>query len=150
MASNWGMTPRQSILFECGRRSRVTDACGNETTNIHTHLLCCAVAIGRCFLRSWDVYRAGCVVFVALATVKEALMAADAIEDDLARRFRIDRPPTLLSRASSKTRVGFSRMRSSRPMLGHSIAKKPEEAFAFWVPLSVPFFQNYGRQDGAE
>jgi HEAT repeat protein len=22
MASNWGMTPRQSILFECGRRSR--------------------------------------------------------------------------------------------------------------------------------
>ena len=30
--------------------------------------------------------------FVALATVMEAMMAADAIEDDLARRFRIDPP----------------------------------------------------------
>jgi AraC family transcriptional regulator len=69
-------------------------------------------------------------------------MSADAIEDDLARRFRIDRPPTLLSRKSSKARIGFSRMRSSRPMLGHSIATRPEEAFAFWAPLSVPFFSN--------
>src|SRR6202000_1047449 len=43
---------------------------------------------------------------------------------------------------SSKAGIGFSRLRSSRPMLGHSIAKKPEEAFAFWVPLSVPFFSN--------
>jgi AraC family transcriptional regulator len=77
-----------------------------------------------------------------LATVWEAMMAADAIEDDLARRFRIDRPPTLLARNSSKARVGFSRLRSSRPMHGHSIARLPEEAFAFWVPLSVPFFSN--------
>jgi AraC family transcriptional regulator len=72
----------------------------------------------------------------------EAMMAADAIEDDLARRFRIDPPPTLLARKSSKARVGFSRVRSSRPMHGHSIATPPEEAFAFWVPLSVPFFSN--------
>jgi AraC family transcriptional regulator len=72
----------------------------------------------------------------------EAMMAADAIEDDLARRFRIDRPPTLLARKSSKARIGFSRVRSSRPMHGHSIATPPEEAFAFWVPLSVPFFSN--------
>ena len=69
-------------------------------------------------------------------------MAADAIEDDLARRFRIDRPPTLLARKSSKARVGFSRMRSSRPMHGRSLAVPPEEAFAFHVPLSVPFFSN--------
>ena len=69
-------------------------------------------------------------------------MLADAIEDDLARRFGIDRPPTLLSRKSSKARVGFSRMRSSRPMHGYSIATAPEEAFAFWAPLSVPFFSN--------
>jgi AraC family transcriptional regulator len=81
-------------------------------------------------------------VFVALATVREAIMAADAIEDDLARRFRIDRPPTLLARKSSKTRIGFSRLRSNSPMHGHSIATAPEEAFAFWVPLSVPFFSN--------
>jgi AraC family transcriptional regulator len=72
----------------------------------------------------------------------EATMAADAIEDDLARRFRIDRPPTLLARKSSKARIGFSRMRSSRPMRGRSLAAPPQEAFAFHVPLSVPFFSN--------
>jgi AraC family transcriptional regulator len=72
----------------------------------------------------------------------EAMMGADAIEDDLARRFRIDRPTTLLARKSSKTRVGFSRMRSSRPMRGRSLATPPEEAFAFHVPLAVPFFSS--------
>src|SRR3984957_15767027 len=81
-------------------------------------------------------------MFVALATVMEAMMPADAIEDDLARRFRIDPPLTLLARKSSKARIGFSRMRSRRPMQGHSIATPPQEAFAFWVPLSVPFFSN--------
>jgi AraC family transcriptional regulator len=72
----------------------------------------------------------------------EAMMGVDAIEDDLARRFRIDPPPTLLARKSSKARIGFSRMRSSRPMHGHSLATPPEEAFAFHVPLSVPYFSN--------
>jgi hypothetical protein len=72
----------------------------------------------------------------------EAMMGADAIEDDLARRFRIDRPATLLARKSSKARVGFSRMRSSHPARGRSIAVPPEEAFAFHVPLTVPFFSN--------
>src|ERR1700723_1498500 len=74
----------------------------------------------------------------ALATVTEAMMAADAIEDDLARRFRIDRPPTLLARKSSKAPIGFSRMRTNRPMYGHSLAMPPEEGFAFHVPLAVP------------
>ena len=69
-------------------------------------------------------------------------MAADAIEEDLARRFRIDRPPTLLARKSSKARIGFSRMRSNRPMRGLSVAAPPQEAFAFHVPLSLPFFSN--------
>src|SRR3984957_1654107 len=72
----------------------------------------------------------------------EAMMGADAIEDDLARRFRIDRPPTLLARKSSKARIGFSRMRNSRPMRGRSLAVPPEESFAFHVPLSVPFFSD--------
>jgi AraC family transcriptional regulator len=69
-------------------------------------------------------------------------MGADAIEDDLARRFRIDRPPTLLARKSSRARIGFSRMRSNRPMRGRSLAVPPEEAFAFHVPLSLPFFSD--------
>src|ERR1700733_533341 len=72
----------------------------------------------------------------------EAMMAPDAIEDDLARRFRIDRPPTLLARKSSKAPIGFSRMRSSRPMGGCSLVSPPEEAFAFHVPLAMPFFSN--------
>src|SRR6202050_3482826 len=69
-------------------------------------------------------------------------MPVDAIEDDLARRFRIDRPTTLLARKSSKARIGFSRMRSRRPIRGRSMAVPPEEAFAFHVPLSMPFFSN--------
>ena len=68
------------------------------------------------------------------------MMGADAIADDLGKRFRIDRPPTLLTRRSSRARIAFSRMRSGRPMRGRSVAVLPEEAFAFHVPLSVPFF----------
>jgi hypothetical protein len=68
------------------------------------------------------------------------MMGMDAIEDDLARRFRIDRPQTLLARKSSKARIGFSRMRSCRSMRGRSLAARPEDAFAFHVPMSVPFF----------
>src|ERR1700733_14915556 len=80
--------------------------------------------------------------FVALTTVMEAIMAPDTIEDDLSRRFRIDPPPTLLARKSSKARIVFSRMRSNHPMRGRSLATPPQEAFAFHVPLSVPFFSN--------
>jgi AraC family transcriptional regulator len=69
-------------------------------------------------------------------------MLADAIEDDLSKRFRIDRPPTLLARKSSKARIAFSHMRNSRPMGGRSVAVPPEEAFAFHVPLSMPFFSS--------
>jgi hypothetical protein len=71
------------------------------------------------------------------------MMSVDAIEDDLAKRFRIDRPPTLLARKSSKARIGFSRMQSSRPMRSRSLPAPPEEAFAFHVPLAVPFFSNF-------
>jgi AraC family transcriptional regulator len=70
------------------------------------------------------------------------MMSVDAIEDDLAKRFRIDRPPTLLARKSSKAHIGFSRMQSSRPMRSRSLPASPEEAFAFHVPLAVPFFSN--------
>ena len=69
-------------------------------------------------------------------------MSVDAIEDDLAKRFRIDRPPTLLARKSSKARIGFSRMQSRRPTRSRSLPARPEEAFAFHVPLAVPFFSN--------
>jgi AraC family transcriptional regulator len=69
-------------------------------------------------------------------------MGGDALEEVLARRFRIDRPPTLLARRSSKARIGFSRIHSSHPMRGRSLSVPPEEAFSFHVPLSAPFFSN--------
>src|ERR1700733_11187086 len=67
-------------------------------------------------------------------------MSGDAVEEVLAKRFRIDRPPTLMARRSSRARIGFSRIRNSHPMRGRSLAVPPEEAFSFHVPLSVPFF----------
>src|SRR5580693_3687614 len=67
-------------------------------------------------------------------------MSENAVEDVLAKRFRIDRPPTLMARRSSRARIGFSRIRNSHPMHGRSLAVPPEEAFSFHVPLSVPFF----------
>src|ERR1700684_700767 len=67
-------------------------------------------------------------------------MGGDALEEVLAKRFRIDRPPTLFARRSSRARIGFSRIRSSHPMRGRSLAVPQEEAFSFHVPLSVPFF----------
>ena len=70
------------------------------------------------------------------------MMGGDAIAEVVAQRFRIDRPPTLLARRSSKARIGFSRIRSSRAMRGRSLAVPQEEAFSFHVPLSVPFFTN--------
>jgi AraC-like DNA-binding protein len=69
-------------------------------------------------------------------------MGGEALDEVLARRFRIDRPPTLLARKSSKARIGFSRLRSGHPMRGRSLTVPQEEAFSFHVPLSVPFFSN--------
>lgn len=70
------------------------------------------------------------------------MMARDALDEVLAKRFRIDRPPTLLARKSSRSRIGFSRLRSSHPVRGRSLAVPPEEAFSFHVPLSLPFFSS--------
>ncbi len=69
-------------------------------------------------------------------------MGGEALDEVLAKRFRIDRPPTLLARKSSKTRIGFSRLRSGHPMRGRSLTVPQEEAFSFHVPLSVPFFSS--------
>jgi AraC family transcriptional regulator len=68
------------------------------------------------------------------------MMGGNAVEEVLAKRFRIDRPPTLMARRSSRARIGFSRIRNSHPMRGRSLTVPQEEAFSFHVPLSVPFF----------
>ena len=89
--------------------------------------------------------------FVVLATVMEAMMAPDAIEDDLSRRFRIDPPPTLLARKSSKERIVFSRMRSNHPMRGRSLATPPQgRLFHFMFRWRCRFSRTYGRKEGVE
>jgi AraC family transcriptional regulator len=69
-------------------------------------------------------------------------MPVTAVDEVLARRFRIDRPPTLVARRRLRAQVAFSRMRSNQPMRGRSSAVPPEAAFSFHVPLSAPFFSN--------
>lgn len=69
-------------------------------------------------------------------------MPGTAVDEVLARRFRIDRPPTLVARRRLRSQVAFSRMRSNQPMRERSWAVPPEAAFSFHVPLSAPFFSN--------
>ena len=67
-------------------------------------------------------------------------MGAPAVGEVLAKRFRIDRPPTLVARRQQRAQVAFSRMRSNYPLRGRSLAVPPEAAYSFHVPLTAPFF----------
>jgi len=69
-------------------------------------------------------------------------MSTAAVDEVLARRFRIDRPPTLVAGRRPRGQVAFSRMRSDQPMRGRSLAVPPEAAFSFHVPLTAPFFSD--------
>src|ERR1700722_13037080 len=70
----------------------------------------------------------------------EPVIRATAIDEVLARRFRIDPPPTLVARRHHRPQGAFSRMHITQPMRGRSLAVRPEAAFSFHVPLTVPFF----------
>jgi AraC family transcriptional regulator len=65
-----------------------------------------------------------------------------AVDEVLAKRFRIDRPPTLVAGRHRRPHIAFSRMRSDQPMRGRSLAVPPEAAFSFHVPLTAPFFSD--------
>ena len=69
-------------------------------------------------------------------------MSNDPIEVVLAKRFRIDRPPTILAHRHSPAQIGFSRMRSDHAARGRSLAVPSEAAFSFHVPISGPFFSD--------
>jgi AraC-like DNA-binding protein len=69
-------------------------------------------------------------------------MGGTAVDEVLAKRFRIDRPPTLVAGRRPQAQVAFSRMRSDQPMRGRSLAVPPEAAFSFHVPLTAPFFSD--------
>jgi AraC family transcriptional regulator len=82
------------------------------------------------------------VLLIESRTHSEAVMGATAVDEVLSRRFRIDRPPTLVARRHPRTQVAFSRMRSNQPMRGRSLGVPPEAAFSFHVPLTAPFFSD--------
>src|ERR1700676_823086 len=69
-------------------------------------------------------------------------MTNEPIEVVLAKRFRIQRPPTILAHRSSPAQIGFSRMRSASAARGRSLAVPCEAAFSFHVPMSTPFFSD--------
>jgi AraC family transcriptional regulator len=67
-------------------------------------------------------------------------MQPETIEDVLARRFRVERPSTLVARTVSTEPVVFSRLRSRHAVRGRSMSVPPEDSFTFQVTLSLPFF----------
>lgn len=71
-------------------------------------------------------------------------MGATAVDEVLAKRFRINRPPTLVARRHRRAQVAFSRMRSDHVMCGRSLAVPPDAAFSFHVPLTVLFSPTSG------
>jgi AraC family transcriptional regulator len=74
--------------------------------------------------------------------MEQAVMEATAVEEVLARRFHIARPPTLVARTRPRAQIAFSRIWSAQPMRGRSLGVPPEAAFSFHVPLAAPFFSN--------
>ena len=69
-------------------------------------------------------------------------MGRTAVDEVLARRFQIDRPPTLVARRQPRAQVAFSRMCSNEPIRGRSLAVPPEAAYSFHVPLTASFFSD--------
>jgi AraC family transcriptional regulator len=69
-------------------------------------------------------------------------MSSTSVDEILAKRFRIDRPPTLVARKYPRTHFAFSRMRCGDPMRGRSMAVPPEAAYSFHVPMTAPFFSD--------
>jgi AraC family transcriptional regulator len=67
-------------------------------------------------------------------------MDPESIENVLARRFRVDRPTTLIAKTISTEPIIFARLRSAHAMRGRSMSVPPEDSFAFQIPLSLPWF----------
>ncbi len=72
----------------------------------------------------------------------DTLRSARSVAEILAKRFRIDPPPTLVARRNPRAQIAFSRMRSDHPMSGRSLTVPAEAAFSFHVPLTAPFFSD--------
>jgi hypothetical protein len=67
-------------------------------------------------------------------------MNVNATEPILAHRFQLDHAPPFVTRTASRAPIVFTHLKSGHAMRGRSLAVPREEAFAFQVPLSAPFF----------
>src|ERR1700720_804671 len=63
-------------------------------------------------------------------------MQAIPYAEAVARKFRLERAPTLLAQREAVTPIAFTRLRSEGPFRGHTMATPPEEAFSFLVALA--------------
>lgn len=61
-------------------------------------------------------------------------------EEVLAQRFHIAKPPALWVPSLAKQPITFTHLKSKEALQGRSLDIPSEEAFAFQVPLSGPFF----------
>jgi AraC-like DNA-binding protein len=57
-------------------------------------------------------------------------------EETVARKFRLERAPTLLARQEATAPIAFTRLHSAGPFLGRTMAIPPEEAFTFQVAVA--------------
>ena len=63
-------------------------------------------------------------------------MQAIPYAEAVARKFRLERAPTLLAQREVVTPIAFTRLRSEGPFRGRTMATPPEEAFSFLVALA--------------
>lgn len=70
-------------------------------------------------------------------------MNSPTFENTLVRRFQLAKAPTLEAKLPGTVPIAFSRMRSDQAQRGRSISPRPEEAFAFQVPLIPATFSDF-------
>ena len=63
-------------------------------------------------------------------------MQAIPYAEAVARKFRLERAPTLLAQREAVAPIAFTRLRSEGPFRGRTMATPPEEAFSFMVALT--------------
>ena len=63
-------------------------------------------------------------------------MQAIPYAEAVARKFRLERAPTLLAQREAVAPIAFTRLRSEGPFRGRTMATPPEDAFSFMVALA--------------
>jgi AraC-like DNA-binding protein len=69
-------------------------------------------------------------------------MHPNATEDVLAKRFHVERAPTLVARVAAKTSITFTHLKLEAGTHGRSMSVPCDDAFTFQVPFSSSFFSD--------